>query len=69
MCSLGAAIQNIQLGVTAEGLTSAGLSGAGEATTNGELSKILGYPNWMKAYGTIPIGYPTKTQHKGYKAH
>ena len=30
LCSLGAAIQNIQLGVTAEGLTSAWLSGAGE---------------------------------------
>ena len=64
MCSLGAAIQNIQLGVTAEGLTSAWLSGAGEETTNEELSKLLGYPNWMKAYGTIPIGYPAKTQNK-----
>ncbi|MGT2500355.1 nitroreductase family protein [Bradyrhizobium guangxiense] len=35
-CSLGAAIQNIQLGVTAEGLTSAWLSGGGEAETNRE---------------------------------
>ena len=67
LCSLGAAIQNIQLGVTAEGLTSAWLSGAGEETTNGELSKLLGYPNWMKAYGTIPIGYPAKTQNKRYR--
>ncbi len=30
LCSLGAAIQNIQLGVTAEGLTSAWLSGGGD---------------------------------------
>ena len=67
LCSLGAAIQNIQLGVTSEGLTSAWLSGAGEETTNGELSKLLGYPNWMKAYGTIPIGYPVKTQNKRYR--
>ena len=67
MCSVGAAIQNIQLGVTAEGLTSAWLSGAGEETTNRELSKLLGYPNWMKAYGTIPIGYPAKTQNKRYR--
>ena len=36
---MGAAIQNIQLGVTAEGLTSAWLSGGGEDTTNNELSK------------------------------
>ena len=67
LCSLGAAIQNIQLGVTAEGLTSAWLSGAGEETTNEELSQLLGYPNWMKAYGTIPIGYPAKTQNKRYR--
>ena len=67
MCSLGAAIQNIQLGVTAEGFTSAWLSGAGEETTNRELSQLLGYPNWMKAYGTIPIGYPAKTQNKRYR--
>ena len=67
LCSLGAAIQNIQLGVTAEGLTSAWLSGAGEDTTNRDLSKLLGYPNWMKAYGTIPIGYPAKTQNKRYR--
>ena len=67
LCFLGAAIQNIQLGVSAEGLTSAWLSGAGEETTNGELSQLLGYPNWMKAYGTIPIGYPAKTQNKRYR--
>ena len=67
LCSLGAAIQNIQLGITAEGFTSAWLSGAGEKTTNRELSQLLGYPNWMKAYGTIPIGYPAKTQNKRYR--
>ena len=67
LCSLGAAIQNIQLGVAAEGLTSAWLSGGGEDTTNNELSKLLGYPKWMKAYGTIPIGYSTETQNKRYR--
>jgi len=58
--SLGAAIQNIQLAVTACGLTSAWLSGGGEATTNAALAELLGYPNFMRAYGTIPIGYPAK---------
>ena len=67
LCSLGAAIQNIQLGVTAEGLTSAWLSGGGEDTTNIELSNLLGYPKWMKAFGTIPIGYPLETQDKRYR--
>ena len=67
LCSLGAAIQNIQLGVTAEGLTSAWLSGGGEVSTNIELSNLLGYPKWMKAFGTIPIGYPAQTQDKRYR--
>ena len=67
LCSLGAAIQNIQLGVTAEGLTSAWLSGGGEDTTNKELSDLLGYPIWMKAYGTIPIGYPSIEQNRRYR--
>ena len=44
LCSLGAAIQNIQLGVTAEGLTSAWLSGGGEDSINRELAALLGYP-------------------------
>jgi len=39
----------------------------GEDTTNNELSKLLGYPKWMKAYGTIPIGYSTETQNKRYR--
>ncbi|MEM7301755.1 MAG: nitroreductase family protein [Pseudomonadota bacterium] len=67
LCSLGAAIQNIQLGVAAKGLTSAWLSGGGEDATNAELSKLLGYPEWMKAYGTIPIGYPKSTQDRRYR--
>lgn len=60
LVSLGAAIQNLQLGVTAMGLTSAWLSGGGETITNRELSAVLGYPEFMQAIGTIPIGYPGK---------
>ncbi|MBO6899971.1 MAG: nitroreductase family protein [Rhizobiaceae bacterium] len=67
LCSLGAAIQNIQLGVAAEGLTSAWLSGGGEDITNKELSDLLGYPDWMRAYGTIPIGVPAATQDRRYR--
>ncbi len=67
LCSLGAAIQNIQLGVAAEGLTSAWLSGGGEDHTNGELSGLLGFPAWMTAYGTIPIGYPALEQKRRYR--
>lgn len=67
LCSIGAAIQNIQLGVAAEGLTSAWLSGGGEDTTNAELSELLGYPDWMKAYGTIPVGYPAAAQNRRYR--
>lgn len=60
LVSLGAVIQNIQLAVTAHGLTSAWLSGGGESATNGELAAALGYPAFMEAIGTIPIGYPEK---------
>ena len=67
LCSIGAAVQNIQLGVAAEGLTSAWLSGGGEDMTNKELSGLLGYPPWMRAYGTIPIGYPAATQDRRYR--
>ena len=67
LCSFGAVIQNIQLGVTAEGLTSAWLSGGGEDTTNAELSQLLGYPDWMTAYGTIPVGYPVADQDRRYR--
>jgi len=58
LVSLGAAIQNPQLGVTAVGLTSAWLSGGGETTTNRELSELLGYPPYMEAVGTMPVGFP-----------
>ena len=66
-CSLGAAIQNIQLAVTAVGLTSAWLSGGGESRTNQELSDLLGYPPFLRAYGTIPIGYPSKDVSRRYR--
>jgi nitroreductase len=67
LASLGAVIQNIQLAVTACGLTSAWLSGGGEATTNRELSDVLGYPSYMEAIGTIPIGYPEKDVNLRYR--
>lgn len=67
LCSLGAAIQNIQLGVAAEGLTSAWLSGGGEDETNRELAEVLNYPSWMRAYGTIPIGFPAVDQNRRYR--
>ena len=59
-CSIGAAIQNMQLAITTLGLTSAWLSGGGEEQTNSDLSKLLGYPSFLRAYGTIPVGYPSK---------
>ena len=65
--SLGAAIQNVQLAVTAEGLTSAWLSGGGEAQTNRELAQVLGYPDHLAAIGTIPIGYPAKDHSFRYR--
>ncbi len=67
LCSLGAAVQNVQLGVAAEGLTSAWLSGGGEETTNAQLASLLGYPEWMCAYGTVPIGYPSVSQDRRYR--
>lgn len=60
LASIGAAIQMLHLGVASFGLTSAWLSGGGEETTNKELSELLGYPDHLIAYGTIPIGYPSK---------
>jgi nitroreductase len=67
LASLGAVIQNIQLAVTACGLTSAWLSGGGEDTTNKELSAVLGYPAHMEAIGTIPVGYPEKDVNLRYR--
>jgi nitroreductase len=59
-CSLGAAIQNIQLATIACGLTSAWLSGGGEDQTAAELRDILHFPQSARPYGTIPIGYPAR---------
>ncbi len=67
LASLGAVIQNIQLGVTACGLTSAWLSGGGEDTTNRELAEVLGYPRNLEAIGTIPVGYPEKDVNLRYR--
>jgi nitroreductase len=60
LASIGAAVQNIQLAVSAAGLTSAWLSGGAEATTNRELSAVLGYPPFLQAVGTVPVGFPQK---------
>src|SRR5882757_1211241 len=60
LASIGAVVQNIQLAVTAVGLTSAWLSGGGEDTTNRGLQSLLGYPAGLRAVGTIPIGVPEK---------
>ncbi|HEY5429937.1 MAG TPA: nitroreductase family protein [Solirubrobacteraceae bacterium] len=59
-CSLGAAIQNIQLATIACGLTSAWLSGGGETQTAQELRDVLGFPDTTRPWGTIPIGYPAR---------
>lgn len=60
LASIGAAVQNVQLAVTALGLTSAWLSGGGEDATDRDLRDLLGYPECLRAVGTIPIGYPEK---------
>jgi nitroreductase len=67
VASLGAVIQNIQLAVTACGLTSAWLSGGGEDKTNEELAAVLGYPRFLSAVGTIPVGYPEKDVSQRYR--
>jgi nitroreductase len=67
LASLGATIQNIQLAVTACGLTSAWLSGGGEDKTNEELAAVLGYPPFLSAIGTVPIGYPEKQVGQRYR--
>jgi nitroreductase len=67
LASIGAVIQNIQLAVTAAGLTSAWLSGGGEDTTNADLRELLGYPDCMRAVGTIPVGVPEKDLASRYR--
>ncbi len=67
LASMGAVVQNIQLAVTAVGLTSAWLSGGGEDTTNRDLAALLGYPDCMRAVGTIPVGVPEKDLASRYR--
>ncbi len=67
LASIGAVVQNIQLAVTACGLTSAWLSGGAEDTTNRELAAVLGYPAPLEAIGTIPVGYPEKNVGSRYR--
>src|SRR6202051_1379306 len=67
LAPLGATIQNIQLAVTACGLTSAWLSGGGEDKTNEELAAVLGYPPFLSAIGTVPVGYPEKNVGQRYR--
>jgi nitroreductase len=67
LASIGAVVQNIQLAVTAVGLTSAWLSGGGEDTTNRDLQALLGYPDCMRAVGTIPVGVPEKDLASRYR--
>jgi nitroreductase len=67
LSSIGAVVQNIQLAVTAVGLTSAWLSGGGEDTTNADLAKLLGYPDCMRAVGTIPVGVQEKDLASRYR--
>ena len=67
LASIGAVVQNIQLAVTAVGLTSAWLSGGGEDTTNRALQNLLGFPAGLRAVGTIPIGVPEKDVSSRYR--
>ena len=67
LASIGAVVQNIQLAVTAVGLTSAWHSGGGEDTTNRDLAALLGYPDCMRAVGTIPVGVPEKDLASRYR--
>lgn len=67
LASIGAVVQNVQLAVTAVGLTSAWLSGGGEDTTNRDLAALLGYPDCMRAVGTIPVGVPEKDLASRYR--
>ncbi len=67
LASIGAVVQNIQLAVTAQGLTSAWLSGGGEDQTNADLRALLGYPAALRAVGTIPVGVPEKDVAQRYR--
>ena len=68
LASIGAAVQNIQLAVTAVGLTSAWLSGGGEDTTNDELARSCSAIRIAsRAIGTIPVGVPEKDLASRYR--
>ena len=67
LASIGAVVQNVQLAVTAVGLTSAWLSGGSEDTTNRALQNLLGFPAGLRAVGTIPIGVPEKDVSSRYR--
>lgn len=68
LASLGAAVQNIQLAVAAAGLTSAWLSGGGEARTARELRRLLGIPRPLLPIATIPIGAPRRRPESRWRA-
>lgn len=61
-CGLGAAVQNMQLAIHTLGLGSAWLSSGGEKRCADELRELLGFPEPLRAYAIIPIGYPAKHQ-------
>jgi nitroreductase len=58
LVSVGAAVQNMHLAAAAMGLSTAWLSGGGEARTAVELREVLGAPEPLIPYATIPIGWP-----------
>jgi nitroreductase len=61
-CGLGAAVQNMQLAIHTVGLGSAWLSSGGEKRCADELRELLGFPEPLRAYAIVPIGYPAKKQ-------
>ena len=61
LASIGAVVQNVQLAVTAVGLTLGVAVGRRRGHHQRDAARLLGYPNCMRAIGTIPIGYPEKT--------
>ncbi len=68
LVGLGAAVQNIQLAVTAAGLTSAWLSGGGEDQTATELRALLKIPGALLPVATVPIGAPRKQAKSRWRA-
>jgi nitroreductase len=59
-CSLGAAIQNLQLAVTALGLTSAWLSGGGERQTARGTPRAAGHPGAAASVRNRPDRLPSE---------